>query len=67
MKIILLLPNKETLSKRDKTRAKEAIMGSRTIELYNLFKENKNVIDWDIIDNSNLTIDETLKQIKKIL
>jgi predicted kinase len=64
IKFFLLLPNKEVLVARDSARTQDSIMGARVVELHELFNKNKNKIDWHIIDNSNLTIDETIEQIK---
>ncbi|MFP4402372.1 MAG: AAA family ATPase [Candidatus Nanoarchaeia archaeon] len=60
--IFLLLPNKDTLIQRDKSR-EEYAMNNRAEELYDSFERIKNNIDWVVIDNSNLSVEETANQI----
>ena len=58
IKFVLLLVNEETLLLRDKNRPEEFQMKERCIILLNSFKNN-NYNNQNIIDTSNLTIDET--------
>ncbi len=57
----LLLPSKETLMRRLKERKEEDIMFVRAKVLHETFSNIKDKIDWTVIDNSSLTIEETLK------
>lgn len=61
----LLLPSKETLFKRLKDRREDDVMFDRANKLHKSFSSIKNKFDWTIIDNSSLTIEETLNKILK--
>lgn len=64
---ILLMPSKECVIKRDLTRGENA-MKARAIYVYDRFlefiKEEKSLIK---IDTTNMTPDETINEIKKII
>ncbi len=66
-KIFLLLPNKRVLVERDMQRKEEDQMGERALELHNIFLKNKNKRKWHILDTSNHTIEQTKKEILKII
>ena len=65
--LFLLLPSKKILIERDSKRKKDEIMGKRAIELYEKFYLVKGQFDWNVIDNSSLNIEATVKEIKKYL
>ena|SRR3989344_5091639 len=60
IELFLILPSEEMLIKRLREREEEEIMFVRTKELREAFFLNKDKIDWTIIDNSFLTIEETI-------
>ena len=59
IKFVVLLVNEEILLSRDKERPEDCQMNKRCITLLNSFK-NKNFNSNNILDTSNLTIDETI-------
>ena len=61
--IFLLLPSKNILMQRDSARKKDEIMGARATELHDKFSSRKNEVDWQVIDNSKLTVEETARNI----
>lgn len=64
--VFILLPNKNVLEKRDKTRGKEAL-NERALELHDKFNEIVNNRKWNIIDSSEHNIGQTVKEIMKII
>src|SRR3989338_240360 len=62
IKFFLLLPSEETLIKRLNARGEEKgdIIFDRAKILHESFSYIKDKIDWTVIDNSSLTIEETL-------
>jgi len=64
LKIIVLLPTETTITKRDGVRGPDDKMGKRATELHKKFFEAKDKINWQVIDNSKITIDETVQKIK---
>ena len=61
IKFFLLLPSEETLAKRlkDRGEVKNDIIFVRAKKLHEVFFAIKDKIDWTIIDNTSLTIEET--------
>ena len=64
IKFVVLLVDEETLLLRDKERPEECQMKERCIVLLNNFK-NKNYNKQNILDTSNLTVNETVDIIEK--
>lgn len=62
IKFALLLTDEETIQKRDSLRPVDCQMKERSIELLKSFK-NQNFCEDNILDTSNLSIDETVKTI----
>jgi len=67
LKIILLMPNKNTLKKRAKERRGNDKMGKRALELYDIFSKKVDKTEWHIIDTSNHSINQTKREIIKII
>jgi len=65
--IFLLLPNKKTICKRDRRRAKKNQMGKRALELHSILSKFKDKRKWHILDTSNHTAYQTKKEILQIL
>lgn len=63
IQIVLLLPSKEILLKRLQLRKENKEFCKRSLELYDKFESIKNNFKL-VIDNSSLTINETIKKIK---
>lgn len=63
MKFIVLLVNESTLLLRDKERPEACQMKERCITLLNNFKNN-NYNEKNILDTTNLSIDETIRMIE---
>jgi predicted kinase len=63
--IFLLLPSKEVLIKRDASRPEEAIMGKRAIELHEVFSSAKDKLNWQVIDTTSLSLEDTVREIMK--
>jgi len=65
--IILLLPNKKVLWKRDSGRSVKARIGKRTLLMHDRFVE-KMVKEkrWHVIDNSNMSTGKTVKKIQAL-
>ena len=63
MKFIVLLVNESTLLLRDKERPEACQMKERCITLLNSFKNN-NYNEKNILDTTNLSIDETIRMIE---
>ena len=66
-RIILLLPNKKVLKKRDSNRDPEDIMGERSLELHDIFSKIKSTQSWFVLDTSNHSKKDSEKEILKIL
>lgn len=64
VKFVVLLVNEETLIQRDKERPLDCQMKDRCIVLLNNFK-NSNYNSKNILDTSNLSIEDTVKMIEK--
>ncbi len=64
IKFVVLLVDEETLLKRDKERPEDCRQNERCLVLLNDFK-NKNYDNKNIIDTSNLTVEETIDIILK--
>lgn len=64
IKFVVLLVDEETILKRDKLRPEECWMNERCIILLNSFKEKYKDSN-NILDTSNLSIDETVNIIEK--
>lgn len=64
IKFVVLMVDEETLLKRDKERPLDWQMGERCIVLLNSFKNKGYKID-NILDTSNISIDETVDVILK--
>ena len=64
IKFIVLLVDEKTLLLRDKERPKESQMNERCITLLNSFKNN-NYNNQNILDTSNITVNETVDIIEK--
>lgn len=65
--IFLLLPCKKILKKRDKQRNKNQQMGKRALELHDILSKVKEKREWYILDTTNQTINQTKKEILKLL
>lgn len=65
--IILLLPNKRVLWKRDSGRSIKARIGKRTLLLHDRFVEKMaKEKRWHVIDNSNMSVRQTVKKISTL-
>lgn len=64
IKFVVLLVNEETILKRDKERPEDCQMNERCIILLNSFNDEYKNSD-NILDTSNLSIDETVDKIEK--
>ncbi len=62
-KAFVLLPSAESLLKRFDDRGDNQELRERTIELHKKFLEKKEVLNWQVIDSSNQTLEETVKEI----
>ena len=62
IKFVCLMTDEKTIVERDKLRPKDCQMGERSIILLNELK-SKNFNQKNILETSNLTIDETYKEI----
>lgn len=68
VKIILLLPSKNVLKLRDKSRIKEDRMGKRALQLYDMFTKRLNEEKrWNVLDTSNEKPKTTLKRILRVI
>ena len=68
--VVLLLPKRETLLKRDAVRKGRARLGTKTLELHDRFTQRMlEEKRWHVIDNSTLspqeTVDAIFKKLKK--
>jgi len=65
---IVLLPNKTILEQRDIQRGKQLAMGTRALQLHDEFsKQLAKEKRWHIIDTSKHTVEQTTKEILKLL
>jgi len=64
-KSFLLLPSVDSLLKRFDARDNNEELRQRTLELHNRFLEKKDKLNWQIIDSSNQSLEETVEQIYK--
>ena len=64
--IFLLLPNKKVIEKRDKER-KENAMNERALQLHDIFSKISNHDGWYVIDSSKHKVEDTIKEILKII
>lgn len=62
-KVFLLLPTIESLLARFDERGANDKLRERTFELHKKFLEKKDKLDWQVIDSSNQTLEETVDQI----
>jgi len=63
VKTFLLLPNLEALLKRFDERGVDDELRKRTPELHEKFTRRKDEFNWQVIDSSNQTLEETVNQI----
>jgi thymidylate kinase len=63
VKIFLLLPTLEALLKRFDQRGVDEELRKRTPELHEKFTKRKDEFNWQVIDSSNQTLEETANQI----
>lgn len=63
LKVILLLPSKEALLKRFDECGNDTELRKRTKELHDIFLSVKDELDWEVIDSSNQSLDETVNEI----
>jgi cytidylate kinase len=66
-KTFLLLPSLESLLRRFDERGDNKELRKRTQDLHKSFSEKKDKLNWQVIDSSNLTLEETVDQIYKEL
>ncbi len=62
-KAFLLMPSLENLLRRFDDRGDNKELRERTVELHKRFSEKKDELNWQIIDSSNQTLEETAEQI----
>lgn len=68
LKVFLLLPDEETIKHRDAQRKKDSQMKDRAILLHRRFQKLvKTEKRWTVIDSSNQTPEETVKEIINLL
>lgn len=65
IKIFLLLPTLEILLKRFDQRGVNDGLRKRTPELHEKYMLRKDELGWQVIDSSNLTLEETVEEIYK--
>lgn len=61
----LLLPSPESLLNRFDDRGDNKELRERTIELHKSFSEKKDILNWQVIDSSTQTLEETVDEIYK--
>lgn len=66
-RFFLLLPSTSVLVERDSPRIPRLVMGKRAIELHERFSSRKNEVNWQVIDNSNQTLEETSQTILELI
>lgn len=66
-KAFLLMPSLESLLRRFDDRGNDKELRERTIELHKRFSEKKDKLNWQIIDSSEQTLEETTEQIYKAI
>lgn len=64
-KAVLLMPSMESLLKRFDDRGDNKDLRERTTELHKRFLEKKDKLNWQIIDSTNQTLEETVEEIYK--
>jgi guanylate kinase len=64
--VFLLLPNKNTVAKRDTGRKKEQVMGERALQLHDKFSKIESD-KWHIIDSSTHTVKQTVDEIFEVI
>ncbi len=64
-KVFLLLPSLEVLLARFDNREDNAELRERTIELHKRFSEKQDQLNWQIINSSDQSLEETVEQIYK--
>ena len=65
---VLLLPSVEVTKDRDLNRRKDVRQGGAAVERHHVhFSTNNFFDDFKIIDTTNLTIDETLEEVRKVI
>jgi guanylate kinase len=62
-KVFLLLPTIESLLARFDERGANDKLRERTSELHKKFLEKKDKLNWQVVDSSNQTLEETVEQI----
>ena len=67
IKTFLLLPSVDTLLSRFDNRGDDAHLRKRTEDLHEKFTKRKDEFNWQVIDSSNQTLEETANQIFKEL
>ncbi len=63
IKIFLLLPSVDTLLSRFDNRGDDAELRKRTEDLHEKFTSRKDELDWQVVDSSNQTVEDTADQI----
>ncbi len=66
-KAFLLLPSLESLLDRFDNRGDDQELRLRTTELHKQFSDKKDTLNWQIIDSSEQTLEETVGQIYKAI
>ncbi len=61
----LLMPSLESLLNRFDDRGNDKELRERTVELHKRFSEKKDNLNWQIIDSTNQTLEETVEEIYK--
>lgn len=66
-KTFLLMPSLDSLLKRFDERGQNKELRERTTELHKRFSEKKDQLNWQVINTSNQTLEETVEQIYKAI
>ncbi len=66
-KAFLLLPSVEVLLSRFDERGDYKQLRDRTIELHKSFSEKQDELNWQIINSSDQTLEETVDEIYKLI
>jgi len=66
-KAFLLMPSLEALLKRFDDRGDNKELRERTMELHKRFSDKKDELNWQIINSSNQTLEETVNEIYKAI
>lgn len=64
-KTFLLMPSLESLLKRFDDRGDDKELRERTIELHKKFSEKQDEFNWQVINSSNQTLEETAEEVYK--